>query len=71
MSLQTEIAEYRKQHAYGFVVVSGDAVAGWVFSLENAAGWQPGCIAIAPNGREWAAAGGNDYDGATAWETRQ
>jgi len=38
-----------------------------VSSLDNAAGWQPGCVAIAPNGCEWVAAGGNDYDGATAW----
>jgi len=71
MSLQAEIAEYRKQHADGFVVVSGDAVAGWVRGLDNAAGWQPGCIATAPNGCEWVATGGNDYDGATAWEPQQ
>jgi len=42
-----------------------------VSSLDNAAGWQPGCVAIAPNGCEWVAAGGNDYDGATAWEQRR
>lgn len=33
-----------------------------------AGGWQPGVFAVAPDGRIWIAAGGNDRDGAKRWD---
>ncbi len=54
----------------GGVVIfyQGKDVAGWVNTLRNPESWQPGDIAIDNSANLWAAVGGDDYNGAQAWE---
>jgi hypothetical protein len=42
-------------------------VQGWVNKLRNPEHWQPGCIAVAEDGKTWTAFGGNEQDGALLW----
>lgn len=69
-SLKVQISEYRAERSLtgGYVVISGDEIAGWAAALFNPSGWMPGCIAIDKDGKKWIAKGGNDYDGAERWE---
>lgn len=66
-----EIAnKYRVEHnkASGVVIVRQGVVAGWIGWLRDPRHWQPGCVAIDIDGREWVAVGGNETDGAERWE---
>lgn len=69
---RTEIAaQYRTEsgHHSGVVIIGIDGeVGGWMNELRSPEHWMPGCIAIDPDGNEWQATGGNDYDGATNWD---
>tara|TARA_Y100001951_G_scaffold78551_1_gene66098 strand:- start:64 stop:507 length:444 start_codon:yes stop_codon:yes gene_type:complete len=63
--------EYREvwvDNPDGFVVFFNGEVQGWTIDLTRPEAWVAGCIAVAPDGNRWRAFGGNDYDGAKAWQ---
>lgn len=51
----------------GYVVIFEGRPVGWKRYLDNPQGWEPGCLAVSPEGDIYQAVGGNDYDGAEAW----
>lgn len=53
----------------GYVVIFNGTVAGWKRELDNPQGWEPGCLAVSPEGDIYQAVGGNEYDGAEDWQT--
>lgn len=63
-------ADYREAwgHRGGYVVLFNSCVSGWVLRLDNASAWQPGCIALDEQGRQWRATGGGPDIGARSWE---
>ena len=66
-----EIANrYRVEHnkTCGVVIIYQGAVAGWTWWLRDPSHWQPGCLAVSVDGRQWVAVGGNEMDGAELWE---
>lgn len=56
------------ERSLGYVVIFNGSVAGWKRELDFPQGWEPGCLAISPEGEVFQAVGGNDYDGAEAWQ---
>lgn len=66
-------AEWRQERGYadkgGVVVIYQNQVCGWVNELRDPSSWQPGCIATDSAGNQWQAVGGNEYDGATEWQS--
>lgn len=55
------------ERSLGYVVIFNGSVAGWKRELDNPQGWEPGCLAVGPEGEVFQAVGGNDYDGAEDW----
>lgn len=51
----------------GVVVLFDGEVQSWVNELRNPEDWQPGCIAVAEDGRTWTAIAGNAQGGAVMW----
>ncbi|MBN3785557.1 hypothetical protein [Burkholderia sp. Ac-20353] len=62
---------WREERGYvgrgGVVVIFDGEVQSWVNELRNPDHWQPGCIAIAEDGRTWTAIAGTERDGALMW----
>ncbi|MCA8205147.1 hypothetical protein LGM71_29340 [Burkholderia sp. AU33545] len=62
---------WREERGYvgrgGVVVIFDGEVQSWVSELRNPDHWQPGCIAIAEDGRTWTAIAGTERDGALMW----
>lgn len=56
------------KRSLGYVVIFNGSVAGWKREMDFPQGWEPGCLAISPEGEVFQAVGGNDYDGAEAWQ---
>lgn len=53
----------------GVVVVNrAGTAAGWMDRLRDPQNWEPGCRAVAVDGTQWLAVGGNDSWGAGSWE---
>lgn len=52
----------------GYVVIFNGDVAGWKRELDNPQGWEPGCLAVSPEGDIYQAESGNAYDGAQQWK---
>ena len=60
--------QYDKTDSGGYVIFfEGKAVA-WKRYLDHPSGWEPGCIALDKDGKQWVATGGNGYEGAMRWE---
>lgn len=59
------------EHSIGYVVIFNGQVAGWKRYLDNPQGWEPGCLAVSPEGDLYLAVGGNSYEGALAWKPLQ
>lgn len=61
---------WRKERGYqgGFVILYQGEVTGWKAFLERPESQTPGCIAIDELGRQWVAAGGDEYNGALRWD---
>jgi len=51
----------------GVVVIFKGKAAGWMNTLRDPQGWEPGCIAVDADGHQWQATGGDAYAGAQAW----
>lgn len=51
----------------GVVVLLNGEVQSWVNELRNPEHWQPGCIAVAEDGRTWTTIAGSAQDGAVMW----
>lgn len=71
-TLQRQAKIFRKQYdkteSGGYVIFfKGKAVA-WKRYLDHPTGWEPGCIAMDKDGRQWVTTGGNSYEGAMRWE---
>lgn len=56
------------ERSLGYVVIFNGSVAGWKRELDNPQGWEPGCLAVSPEGEVFQAVGGNGYDGAQVWQ---
>ena len=65
---RTWLEDCDRDHLEGYVVIFNGVVAGWKRELDNPQGWEPGCLAVSPEGEVFQAVGGNDYDGAQAWQ---
>jgi hypothetical protein len=69
MTPQEIAIQYRHDHNHenGYIVIYREEVQAWsVDPLPES--WKPGTVAIDPDGNVKTAQGGNDYDGAQAWE---
>jgi hypothetical protein len=69
MTPQEIATQYRHDHNHenGYIVIYREEVQAWsVDPLPES--WKPGTVAIDPDGKVMTAVGGNDYDGAQAWE---
>lgn len=71
-----EIAEqWREESLYypgerqltGYVIVYAGQVAGWINKLRDPQSWQPGSIAVDPDGNQYQSFGGDEYYGARSW----
>lgn len=65
--------EYRKENIHipngGYVIVCRSGAGGWTGTLESSArSYMAGTWAIDELGNKYLAIGGNDYDGAVAWQ---
>ena len=52
----------------GYVLFLNNAAIGWKLELNEPQREKPGTIAINKRGKQWVAAGGNNYDGAKMWK---
>lgn len=52
----------------GVVVLFNGKPNSWLNELRNPEAWQPGAIAVAYNGLQFVAVGGNSYEGAAQWQ---
>ena len=80
MKIQPETQElidiaraYRRENTHipngGYFIVTRQGAGGWTASLEsNASSHMAGTWAIDESGNKYLAIGGNDYDGAEAWQ---
>ena len=64
--------KYRKdeQQPGGVVLVWAGQAYGWKNELRDPQHERPGALALDAEGGVWEATGGNDQDGARAWEKR-
>lgn len=62
------LADRPQFHGQGVVVIFKGQAAGWMDSLRDPQGWEPGCFAVDADGNQWQAAGGDSYSGAEAWQ---
>lgn len=64
--------KWRKEHGYlgrgGVIVIYAGIVNGWVNELRDPNHWVAGCIAVNETGDSWIATGGDEPNGATAWQ---
>lgn len=62
--------KYRKDEKQpgGLVLVWGGQVYGWKNELRDPQHERPGVLAVDPEGGVWMSVGGNDHDGAKAWQ---
>jgi len=63
---------YRREEVQddGIVLVYAGQVYGWKNELRDPQHERPGALALDAEGGVWEAMGGNDQDGARAWEKR-
>ncbi|MDY6799370.1 MAG: hypothetical protein SVX28_11710 [Pseudomonadota bacterium] len=62
--------QYDKEHSDGYVIFFRGKPVAWKLFLDHPSGWEPGCLAIDKEGRQWIAAGGDIYQGAMRWDPR-
>ena len=64
-------ADFRKMWdvpAGGFDLAFAGEPIGWARELPEASHYEPGVVAVGPDGERWVARGGNAVDGAQSWE---
>lgn len=60
-------AKLRTKYPSGAIVIFKGRFAGWMNELRSPDHWEPGCVAVLPDGSAHLAEGGNAYDGAARW----